>query len=110
MLAMGFIEDVEAILKVGEAQRDMIQTLLFSATLPKWVQSLTKRFLRPGHCYMDLVGDQRMQVRHVAVAYYQILREKGRTDVSFTEQDEMTPDVVDRGHGRNAGGGQLQCG
>ncbi|GLI62640.1 hypothetical protein VaNZ11_005306 [Volvox africanus] len=69
MLAMGFIEDVETILKVGEQQRDSIQTLLFSATLPKWVQGLTQRFLRPGHRYMDLVGDDRMQaavtVRHL---------------------------------------------
>ncbi|GFR46710.1 hypothetical protein Agub_g8331 [Astrephomene gubernaculifera] len=69
MLAMGFIEDVETILKQGEEQRDAIQTLLFSATLPKWVQGLTKRFLRPGHCFLDLVGDDRMQaavtVRHL---------------------------------------------
>ncbi|GIL69566.1 hypothetical protein Vretimale_13646 [Volvox reticuliferus] len=69
MLAMGFIEDVETILKAGEQQRDTIQTLLFSATLPKWVKGLTQRFLRPGHCYMDLVGDDRMQaavtVRHL---------------------------------------------
>ncbi|GIL48606.1 hypothetical protein Vafri_5082 [Volvox africanus] len=69
MLAMGFIEDVETILKAGEQQRDSIQTLLFSATLPKWVKGLTQRFLRPGHCYMDLVGDDRMQaavtVRHL---------------------------------------------
>lgn len=63
MLAMGFIEDVETILKQGENNRDQIQTLLFSATLPKWVQGLTQRFLRPGHKFLDLVGDDRMQVR-----------------------------------------------
>ncbi|KAG2425695.1 hypothetical protein HXX76_013537 [Chlamydomonas incerta] len=61
MLAMGFIEDVEIILKQGENNRDQIQTLLFSATLPKWVQGLTQRFLRPGHKFLDLVGDDRMQ-------------------------------------------------
>ncbi|KAG2482998.1 hypothetical protein HYH03_018123 [Edaphochlamys debaryana] len=61
MLAMGFIEDVETILKQGEEKRDQIQTLLFSATLPRWVQDLTKRFLRPGHKFLDLVGDDKMQ-------------------------------------------------
>ncbi|EFJ43297.1 hypothetical protein VOLCADRAFT_66087 [Volvox carteri f. nagariensis] len=69
MLAMGFIEDVETILKAGEQQPDSIQTLLFSATLPKWVKGLTQRFLRPGHRFMDLVGDDKMQaavtVRHL---------------------------------------------
>ncbi len=74
MLAMGFIEDVETILKQGENNRDQIQTLLFSATLPKWVQGLTQRFLRPGHKFLDLVGDDRMQVRDRGVGG----RERGR--------------------------------
>lgn len=43
MLNMGFIEDVEAILKETPKER---QTLLFSATIPKAVQSLTKKIMR----------------------------------------------------------------
>jgi ATP-dependent RNA helicase DeaD len=43
MLNMGFIEDVEAILKATPAER---QTALFSATLPPRIRSLAERFMR----------------------------------------------------------------
>ena len=44
MLDMGFIDDVERIIKrMGEHE---MQTLLFSATMPKSVQSLVKRLLK----------------------------------------------------------------
>lgn len=40
MLNMGFVDDVETILKaVDEASQ--CQTLLFSATLPSWVKEVT---------------------------------------------------------------------
>ena len=53
MLAVGFEEDVENILSGVPAER---QTLLFSATMPTWVQRLTKKFLRDP-VLVDLVGD-----------------------------------------------------
>ena len=43
MLDMGFVDDIEAILKDAPENR---QTLLFSATLPGRIESLTKRYLR----------------------------------------------------------------
>ncbi|MDF2499840.1 MAG: cshA 2 [Anaerosporomusa subterranea] len=43
MLNMGFIEDIEEILSATPASR---QTLLFSATMPRAIQSLSQRFLR----------------------------------------------------------------
>lgn len=43
MLNMGFIEDIENILQDTPAER---QTLLFSATMPKAIQSLSQRFLK----------------------------------------------------------------
>ncbi len=43
MLDMGFIEDVEAILKATPENR---QTLLFSATMPAEVQDLARRYMR----------------------------------------------------------------
>ncbi|MCL6611930.1 MAG: DEAD/DEAH box helicase [Peptococcaceae bacterium] len=43
MLDMGFIEDVEAILKSTPENR---QTLLFSATMPKEVQDLARNYLK----------------------------------------------------------------
>jgi len=42
MLNMGFIEDIETILKEVPEER---QTLLFSATMPKAIKSLAERFL-----------------------------------------------------------------
>ncbi|MEZ5571319.1 MAG: ATP-dependent RNA helicase DbpA [Halioglobus sp.] len=43
MLEMGFIEDIETIIRETPASR---QTLLFSATFPKDIQSLSSRFQR----------------------------------------------------------------
>lgn len=43
MLNMGFIEDIEKILQETPAGR---QTLLFSATMPKSLQSVTQRFMQ----------------------------------------------------------------
>nr|WP_275899578.1 DEAD/DEAH box helicase [Bacillus piscicola] len=43
MLSMGFIEDIETIL--AEVPEDR-QTLLFSATMPKRLQSVTERFMK----------------------------------------------------------------
>eukprot|EP00798_Chlamydomonas_sp_ICE-L_P001635 gene1635-33026_t len=69
MMAMGFIEDVETILKTEEEQTAKIQTFLFSATMPKWVKSLCERFLRPDYKMADLVDDSMQKaattVRHL---------------------------------------------
>jgi len=43
MLNMGFIEDIETILREVPAER---QTLLFSATMPKPIQDLARRFMK----------------------------------------------------------------
>lgn len=43
MLNMGFIEDIETILKEVPGER---QTLLFSATMPKPIQDLAQRFMK----------------------------------------------------------------
>ncbi|KAJ9520152.1 hypothetical protein QJQ45_030075 [Haematococcus lacustris] len=59
MMAMGFIDDVELILKAGAEQKANIQTLLFSATMPSWIKSLCQRFLKPNYVLVDLVGDDR---------------------------------------------------
>lgn len=68
MLNMGFVEDVEKILTAG-VDAATVQTLLFSATLPRWVKDITRRFLKPGHVTIDLVGDEKMKastsVRHM---------------------------------------------
>lgn len=60
MLNMGFVDDVEKILSAGGSTD--VQTLLFSATLPSWVKDITRRFLKPTHRTIDLVGNQKMKV------------------------------------------------
>ncbi|KAM0916498.1 hypothetical protein ACQ4PT_010119 [Festuca glaucescens] len=70
MLNMGFVDDVELILgKVEDVTK--VQTLLFSATLPEWVNKLSMRFLKPDKKTVDLVGNEKMKasasVRHLAL-------------------------------------------
>lgn len=57
MLNMGFVDDVETILKSSGD----VQTLLFSATLPSWVKDISKRFLKPNYSTVDLVGDEKQK-------------------------------------------------
>ncbi|ESQ31709.1 hypothetical protein EUTSA_v10003756mg [Eutrema salsugineum] len=70
MLRMGFVDDVELILgKVEDPKK--VQTLLFSATLPSWVQKIAARFLKPEKKTIDLVGNDKMKasnsVRHICL-------------------------------------------
>ncbi|CAL0320903.1 unnamed protein product [Lupinus luteus] len=54
MLAVGFEEDVETILQTVPSER---QTMLFSATMPGWVQKLSRKYLNKP-LTIDLVGDE----------------------------------------------------
>ncbi|CAO2831176.1 unnamed protein product [Amaranthus hypochondriacus] len=54
MLAVGFEEDVEVILEQLPAQR---QSMLFSATMPGWVNKLARKYLN-SPLTIDLVGEQ----------------------------------------------------
>ncbi|KAJ4955306.1 hypothetical protein NE237_012089 [Protea cynaroides] len=54
MLAVGFEEAVEAILKKLPSER---QSMLFSATMPGWVKNLARKYL-DNPLTIDLVGDQ----------------------------------------------------
>lgn len=46
MLNMGFIEDIESVIKELPAER---QTLLFSATMPKQIQRLAEKYMKPDY-------------------------------------------------------------
>jgi len=71
MLNMGFVDDVEKILGAGGAANANVQTLLFSATLPSWVKSITARFLKKDAATVDLVGASKLKaaasVRHLVL-------------------------------------------
>ena len=54
LLDMGFRPSIERILSYLPTDR---QTLLFSATVPKTVHEIAANALRPGHQYIDCVGD-----------------------------------------------------
>lgn len=60
MLNMGFVDDIETILGAAK-DNERLQTLLFSATLPKWVADIARRFLQPGYVTVDLVGDEKQK-------------------------------------------------
>ncbi len=53
MLSVGFDEDVDQILEGVPTER---QTMLFSATMPTWVKTLTRKHLT-NPVMVDLVGD-----------------------------------------------------
>jgi ATP-dependent RNA helicase DeaD len=64
MLDMGFAPDVTRILAAAPADR---QTALFSATVPEWVRTTSKRFLRnPVHVSVDPRPEDCAPVPHVA--------------------------------------------
>jgi ATP-dependent RNA helicase DDX21 len=100
MLNMGFADDVELILTTvprtganaaaggaaGAAaaaaapaaastlspNSQPLQTLLFSATMPPWVENVSKKYLRPDKKYIDLVGNTQQHanadIQHLAIA------------------------------------------
>jgi ATP-dependent RNA helicase DDX21 len=69
MLNMGFKESVEEILSTIPKSGN-VQTLLFSATIPKWVHGIAKEYLKPDKLTVDLVptGDQTATtVQHLSI-------------------------------------------
>ncbi|XP_058760109.1 DEAD-box ATP-dependent RNA helicase 7-like [Vicia villosa] len=85
MLRMGFVDDVELILgKVQDVTK--VQTLLFSATLPSWVQQISKKFLKQDKATVDLVGNEKMKastnVRHIILP------------CNSTARAQVIPDII----------------
>lgn len=66
MLDKGFQEDMESILKFMRSQRkeSLLQTLLFSATLPHWVKNYTQNYLKQGFFSCDLVNAKSSKTPH----------------------------------------------
>lgn len=72
MLNLGFRENVEYITAtIKKANTSELQCLMFSATIPKWVQSVAYSFLKPGFATIDLVKDLKNKtsktVKHLAI-------------------------------------------
>jgi ATP-dependent RNA helicase DDX21 len=73
MLDMGFQEDIEKIYQKVQAQKDRqeLQTMLLSATLPSWVHEASKKYLRDNIVKIDLLKDKGLKtpstVKHLAI-------------------------------------------
>jgi ATP-dependent RNA helicase DDX21 len=71
MLNIGFADAVDKILASAPKPEER-QTLLFSATIPPWVQGIANKHMRPGNLVtVDLVGNSKVKaaltVRHMAI-------------------------------------------
>ncbi|KAJ2559255.1 hypothetical protein EV175_000422 [Coemansia sp. RSA 1933] len=63
MLDIGFKDDMEKVLHGIKEQRNGMayQTLLFSATVPEWVNKVVRDFMRADHKKVDLIGSQKLK-------------------------------------------------
>lgn len=68
MLNIGFQEDIEKILKSIKEQFDeykksidRIQFLLFSATIPKWVEKISKKFMKEDVEFVDMIKNSEVK-------------------------------------------------
>lgn len=85
MLDMGFIEDVETILSETSSER---QTLLFSATMPKPIIELTKKFQKSPE--LIKVPSKELTVENIE-QYYFLIRETDKSELLFRLFDMYDP-------------------
>jgi len=88
MLNMGFLEDIENILKEIPLER---QTLLFSATMPKQIQILANQFLKDPK--LIKVKTKEVTVPSIEQYYYE-LHEKQKFDVLCRLLDIQSPELA----------------
>ncbi|VVA98767.1 unnamed protein product [Arabis nemorensis] len=77
MLQVGFAEDVEIILERLPEKR---QSMMFSATMPSWIRSLTKKYLNDP-VTIDLVGDSDQKLADGIMTYSIIADSYGRASI-----------------------------
>ena len=80
MLNIGFEEDIERILKMLRSDLEQngksveqIQFLLFSATIPRWIDQTSKRFMKPNLIFVDMVKNSETKtsktVQHLSLCF-----------------------------------------
>ncbi|OVA15796.1 Helicase [Macleaya cordata] len=77
MLAVGFQEDVECILNYLPEKR---QCMLFSATMPSWVNELSRKYLR-NPLVIDLVGDSDQKLADGISLYSVVSTSSGKENI-----------------------------
>lgn len=88
MLNMGFIEDIENILKEVPKER---QTLLFSATMPKPIQALAQRFME--NPVLVSIKNKEVTVPDTRQHYLEV-QERQKFDVLCRLLDIQSPDLA----------------
>ncbi|WP_317906907.1 DEAD/DEAH box helicase, partial [Bacillus subtilis] len=88
MLNMGFIEDIETIL--AETPQETRQTLLFSATMPKRMESLASKFMK--NPTRIAVKAKEVTMENIAQQFIEV-HERKKFDVLCRLIDLETPDL-----------------
>ncbi|WP_394231661.1 DEAD/DEAH box helicase [Niallia oryzisoli] len=88
MLNMGFVEDIEKILSKVPEER---QTLLFSATMPRRIQSLAEKFMVEPE--LVKIKAKEMTVTNIEQHYIEV-QEKQKFDVLCGLLDIQSPDLA----------------
>ncbi|KAI6648875.1 hypothetical protein LOD99_6949 [Oopsacas minuta] len=63
LLERGFTEDIEKILSYTNLKMELNKTqfLMFSATLPSWVETMAEQYMSRDHIRVDLIGSERVK-------------------------------------------------
>lgn len=91
MLDMGFIDDMEEIIKNSNKDR---QTMLFSATMPSAIKTLSKRYMKEDTKHIAIVKSS-MTVSTISQYYYEI-KQKDRFEsfCRILDVDEPTSAII----------------
>jgi ATP-dependent RNA helicase DeaD len=88
MLNMGFVEDIETILKEVPTER---QTLLFSATMPKRIEKLAQQFM--SNPQLIAVKAKEVTMENIEQQYVEV-HEKEKFDVLSRFMDIQSPELA----------------
>ena len=91
MLDMGFIDDIEEIIKSCSIER---QTMLFSATMPDEIRNLAKKYMAPNTKHISILKST-MTVATVSQYYYEV-KQKDRFEslCRILDVDEPTSAII----------------
>ncbi|KAJ3218754.1 hypothetical protein HDU67_004274 [Dinochytrium kinnereticum] len=89
MLDIGFAESMEKILQqirdqkqsMTDASPPSLQTLLFSATLPDWINGVLSKYMRADRETVDLIGSQKLKTSENVKHYSIPSRWQNRADI-----------------------------
>lgn len=89
MLNMGFLEDIESIFKQTNSEK---QVLLFSATMPKAIEKLAKRYMQPDYQHITIEEISKTSI-NVKQSYY-LVNEKTKGEALARILDVKDPNLA----------------